>query len=302
MDGSDWEDLGEFDVSATSLVVELSDQANQFVIADAIRIDKVGELVSGPEIQVLDSSTDIADGGTVNFGSTTPNTPVTKVLTVRNLGNQNLTLSALNGGSFPTGFSLTQNLASTNLTPGGSTTFSIQMQSANEGNLSGSISFTNTDANESPFDLNLSGSVAAVAPTPAVQIIDDSASGYSRAGSWVDFVGQGRSNNLDYSAAGSGADLATWTFTVSPATYRVSATWSPFSNRATDAPYTIRSGVSTLGQVDVNQELGPNDRTVDGSSWHDLGEFVVTGSTLIVELSDDANEFVIADAIRIERL
>ena len=135
-----------------------------------------------------------------------------------------------------------------------------------------------------------------------IQIIDDGASGYSRTGSWTDFAGQGRDSDLDYSASGTGADRATWSFTVTPARYRVSATWSPFSNRATDAPYTIRSGNSILGQVDVNQEVGPNDRTADGSSWEDLGQFVVSGTSLIVELSDAANEYVIADAVRIEKV
>ena len=81
--------------------------------------------------------------------------------------------------------------------------------------------------------------ISAQPPQPITQIIDDGESGYSRTGSWTDFAGQGRDNDLDYSEADTGADLATWSFTVTPARYRVSATWNPFSNRATDAPYTI---------------------------------------------------------------
>ena len=36
--------------------------------------------------------------------------------------------------------------------------------------------------------------------------------------------------------------------------------------------------------------------------WKDLGTFFITGTTLNVELSDNANNFVIADGIRIQRL
>ena len=61
-------------------------------------------------------------------------------------------------------------------------------------------------------------------------------------------------------------------------------------------------GSSALATVDVNQELTPGTFNEDGVDWLDLGQFTITGSTLNVQLSDDANEFVMADAIRIERL
>ena len=52
--------------------------------------------------------------------------------------------------------------------------------------------------------------------------------------------------------------------------------------------------------MDVNQELVPDDFTDRGVGWEILGTFDITGTTLVVELSDDANEFVIADGLRIE--
>ena len=40
-----------------------------------------------------------------------------------------------------------------------------------------------------------------------------------------------------------------------------------------------------------------------GANWKDLGSaFTITGTTLVVKLSDDANEYVIADGVRIERV
>ena len=104
-------------ILGTTLVVELSDDANGFVIADAIRIERIGDVVIEPEIEVLDGSTDISDGGTVSFGSTAPNVGVDKQLTVRNSGTGNLTLTPLSAGSLPSGYSLVANFGSTNLAP-----------------------------------------------------------------------------------------------------------------------------------------------------------------------------------------
>ena len=52
----------------------------------------------------------------------------------------------------------------------------------------------------------------------------------------------------------------------------------------------------------VNQELAPGDFTDQGVGWKDLGTYNITGDTLTVQLSDDADDYVIADAIRIERV
>ena len=105
------------------------------------------------------------------------------------------------------------------------------------------------------------------------------------------------------SAKGSGADQATWTFTVTPGRYRVSATWWAHPNRARNAPYTVYDGASALATVPVNQELTPADFTDLGVGWHDIGgTHDVTGTQLRVVLSDAADQYVIADAVRIERV
>ncbi|MCA9110530.1 MAG: hypothetical protein KDA52_11305, partial [Planctomycetaceae bacterium] len=102
---------------------------------------------------------------------------------------------------------------------------------------------------------------------------------------------------------GDGSRIATWTFTdLTPGLYRVSATWTAFTNRATDAPYTIFDGAAPLATVDINQQLTPDDFTSFGTSWEDLATVMITSNTLTVQLTDDANDFVIADAVRIERV
>jgi hypothetical protein len=74
------------------------------------------------------------------------------------------------------------------------------------------------------------------------------------------------------------------------------------ANRATNAPFTVLDGSTPLSTVAVNQELTPNDLNANGVLWEDLGAFNITGNSLSVQLSNNANQYVIADAIRIERL
>jgi hypothetical protein len=65
----------------------------------------------------------------------------------------------------------------------------------------------------------------------------------------------------------------------------------------------VYDGVTNRGTVRLNQELAPNDRVDAGTNWQDLGSsFSITGTTLVVKLTNNANEYVIADGMRIERL
>ena len=120
--GSPWEDLGTFTITGSTLNVELSDAISdagtQYVIADAVRIEKIGPVTPAPEIELLDGSTNIADGGTLNFGTTPPNTAIDKEVTVRNTGTQDLTLTSLGGVILPNGFSLVSDFGTLTLPPG----------------------------------------------------------------------------------------------------------------------------------------------------------------------------------------
>ncbi|MEZ6146918.1 MAG: hypothetical protein R3B91_16170 [Planctomycetaceae bacterium] len=97
--------------------------------------------------------------------------------------------------------------------------------------------------------------------------------------------------------------MATWTFSgLTAGDYRVSATWFEHPNRATNAGFVIRDGIGgpILTTVMVDQTLAPNDFTTFGSYWEDLLTVTITGTDLVVELSNDANGFVIADALRVQ--
>jgi hypothetical protein len=114
---------------------------------------------------------------------------------------------------------------------------------------------------------------------------------------------QGVEGDVHFVPPGTGSEVATWTFTtLPPGQYRVSATWTVHPNRATDAPYTVLDRSAALGTVLVNQEEAPNDFVDAGDRWEDLGVFTISSGTLTILLTDATNEYVIADAIRIERL
>jgi RHS repeat-associated protein len=130
-------------------------------------------------------------------------------------------------------------------------------------------------------------------------IVDNVAPGTSVIGSWPvgNYASPGTvwGANFAYHAAGTGANSFTWPVAVPEADrYQIFARWVAQGNRATDAPYTVHhaDGTTTLR---VNQE-------VDNGQWVLLGSFdFVPGAGHRIVLSDDADEYVIADAVRILR-
>jgi hypothetical protein len=298
--GVAWQNLGgPCFITGTTLTVQLSNNANGFVIADAIRVRQVGSLPATKEIEVLDGPNNLPSGGTSSFGNTAVGSPVMHTYTVRNVGGTTLTLGAINPA--PSGFSIA-GYSPTTLAPGATTSFQVTLTALSAGSFSGPISFANDDDDngdgvENPFTFTVSGTVTASA------ILDNSDPGFSTVGSWFFATGQGFKNNVSYAAAGNGTTIANWIFTVTPGVYQVSATWTPYPNRANNAPYTTRDGGTPVSLLTVNQQNAPVGFSDGGATWQNLdGTVNITSSTLVVQLSNNANGFVIADAIRIQRV
>jgi hypothetical protein len=137
-----------------------------------------------------------------------------------------------------------------------------------------------------------------------VQVTDDGDPGFTATASFEAATDQGYLGDVRYAPPGDGSGEATWTFSVIPGIYRVSVTWTPHPNRATNAPFSVYDGSTLLASVLVNQEEPPLGFAYDGTMWDDLGAgvFIIAGDQLVVRLTDNANDYVIADAIRIERL
>jgi hypothetical protein len=107
-------------------------------------------------------------------------------------------------------------------------------------------------------------------------------------------------SNYRHHARGTGASVVRWRPAV-PRTgrYEIQSSILPFPNRATNAPFTVHHGDGTSTTVRINQQLA-GEWDVRGTQWQSLGEFdLVAGISASVELSDDANGVVAADAIRL---
>ncbi|MCL1468668.1 DUF4347 domain-containing protein, partial [Argonema galeatum] len=172
-----------------------------------------------PEIQVLETATDIPDNtGSVNFGTTPLGTGITKTFTVKNTGFNDLTLNAISLTG--TGFSLASPFGSTTIAAGYSTTFQVQLDANNASTFNGNISFGNNDADENPFNFDISGVVQApeVSITPGTNPNEEGttngifnvklSSPAPTGGLTVNFAPSGTASNpADYSfAAGTNVD------------------------------------------------------------------------------------------------
>ena len=83
----------------------------------------------------------------------------------------------------------------------------------------------------------------------------------------------------------------------------MAATWTSFTNRASNAPFTVLDDTTSLGTTLVNQRLAPSGFSDAGATWQYLdGLYTISSSTLVVQLTDQANGNLNADAIRIERV
>ena len=94
-----------------------------------------------------------------------------------------------------------------------------------------------------------------------------------------------------------------YSFTNLPSgTYLISTNWVKGTSRASNAPYTLTGVTGGPTTVPINQKVVPDDLTWNGAAWEHLGTFQITGGTLTMRLTDNANGYVYADAVRVEQL
>ena len=133
---------------------------------------------------------------------------------------------------------------------------------------------------------------AANGAPPGGQIVDNGAATY--AGSWPNStsVAGYQGSNYQFNAAGTGVNTVTWTASVATAgDYVVYARWTAHPNRATNATYAINyTGGSD--SVAVNQQA-------NGGQFVALGTYSLPAGDVTVTLTDNANGYVIADAIMV---
>ncbi|HMC12044.1 MAG TPA: choice-of-anchor D domain-containing protein, partial [Pirellulaceae bacterium] len=275
--------------------------------ADEASFDVVlSGLATAPEISVFIGSTEFVSGGTIDFGTTQVGTPITRIVTVTNAGNANLTLQFIDPSTLPVGFSLVSNLGVTSLAPGQSTTFTLRLDAAASGSPSSVIHLLNSDTDEGSFALVLHGVVNNPPPPPLptayVKTIDNGADGFTATGKWQvqnskggfeqDFQFANKAEKNDKTIA-----TATWKFTdLAAGQYRVLVTAPSSSSLASDAPFAVFDGATLLRTVLVNQSKGAGEGSADGFKWQQLGSFTIQGGTLVVQLTNRADGHVVADA------
>jgi hypothetical protein len=330
--GIPWQSLGTFNVSSGSLNVMLSNLANGRVEADAVKVTYVGALPS-PTVVVAGgagfSTTGsgwanwygYGQGGTLDmeayagngsstanwaFAGLTPgiysvqatwpaysnrasNAPYTVSENGTTLGSYTVNqLVAPSGATDGSGVPW-QPLETIVVNPGG--TVNVQLSNLANGRV---------EANEVRL-VPMPGS-AGTTGTPTV--INAGATGFSTTSTgWALWPGDGHNGGLDEEAyPGNGSAQAYWTFAnVTPGTYNVSITWPAYTNRASNAPFSVLDGSTVLGTYAINQlavPSGPTDAT--GTPWQSLGTFTVSSGTLTVELTNLANGRVEADAAQIQ--
>lgn len=318
--GATWQDLSTaYTITGTTLTVKLGNNANGYVIADAVRIEAVTS--AGPEIQVVnttDANANINSGsGTVNFGTTTQGgTDVTKMITITNTGLTPLILGSATLTA-PAGFSIS-NYAPTSLAPGASLPLTVKLLATTAGNYSGTISIQTNDLDENPFTFNVVGSVVSTSvwivdndpntTTPTDLVVGQApvTGSYSETGTWVNNTDPnvGYLQDLRFATPGAAA-TASWTFSgLSAGTYRVSVTYRAEPNRASNASFTVTDGTTPV-TVNVNERNQPGSFQSATVYWQDLVAAYgsVTSGTITVTLNAAGTDgYVIADAVRLERV
>ncbi len=307
-----WQSLGTFNEFTGKLTVRLNDNANGMVVADAIRVVSGGIGSQAPQMDVSGSGQSIADstvgpaaaatfgngtdfGGVAAFSSSFINT-----FTITNTGNADLLLTGAPrvsiSGANASDFTVVSQPPST-IAAGASATFQVMFHPGAVGERTAVLSIPDNDPTQAPYTFNIAGTGTAAGPSQLV--VDDSGGGFQAAGGWAT-----NANTLAYQgelrsdAAGQGADHATWAFSdLAPGNYTVYTTWVPFQNRATNAPFTIMDGGTSRGTVLVNEQQNPADVSYGGVMWKALSTLNVASGTLSVNLNNQANGYVIADAV-----
>ncbi len=127
-----------------------------------------------PEINIRQNTTDIATGGSYDFGSLIVGGATPSVtFTIQNLGTGSLSLTGspnkvVLSGTNAAEFSVNQSSTAATVAVGASTTFVVSFSPTTQGNKTAQLSIANTDSNENPYIINLLG--ASVVNPPEINI------------------------------------------------------------------------------------------------------------------------------------
>ncbi len=308
--GVTWQSLGMFSTSTGTLSVRLGDNANGYVIADAIRLVKDGITPQRPEMDVAALARSITSGdvtpalddGTDYGDVSLLSSSVTRTFTISNNGNATLNLTGSPrvqiSGPAAQDFTVVAQPTAT-VGAGYTTTFQIMFDPSALGLRQAVVSIANDDDSENPYTFVVQGNGVSLGPTR--WIVDDSSPGFTRSGAWETSVTPGAYQGQMLSDTAGGSDWAKWVLGgLAPGKYDVYATWAPQANAATNAAFKVADGAQSSFTSLINQRQAPAI-PVNGTNWASLGSIDSSSGTLTVTLTNAANGPVMADAVMIVR-
>lgn len=253
--------------------------------ACALAASTSAAVAAAPEIAVEQpAGTNVADGGTVSYGSINLGTNKPLTFTIKNTGDADLTgLAIAKSGTNAADFTITANPTAPVTGPTGSTTFTVNFTPSANGLRTADIAITSNDADEGTFNINLTGT--ALAPEIAIEqsgtgIADggSKAFGNSAVGTPVDLVFTIK-NTGDADLTGlthfvDGPQASDFTVTANPT--------APVSGPSGTTNLTVRFSPSGIGNRTAQLHVLSNDSDEDSyeinlSGTGQAAEIVVLG-------------------------
>jgi hypothetical protein len=220
---------------------------------------RVEGVVDDAQLVVLDGLLTVANGSTVDFGSTTQDNAINKIFTIRNNGGANLQIDNLS--ALPAGFELlSPDPFSFDLAPNQQATFTVALTADTVGDFSGALQFVTNDSSASPFSVTLEGRVTA---EPAPEISVSSSSGAISSGSGFTFddlpVGEDATETFTVTNTGTAA-LTLGSVTVSGDSFTLSGDLGTTSLAAGDnTTFSVRFEGDDEGDVTGSVSIENND-------------------------------------------
>jgi hypothetical protein len=314
-------------VTSGTLTVTLSNNANGYVLVDAVRIAAAPATVTSLPLIVDDGTPSYTEtgpgwqtyplgyGGELRYvsagtGASTATWQVTGLATGDYIVQGTWFPQSYNHASnapyqFFDGANLVQTvLVDQNQAPSGPTFGNVPFQTLATVHItSGSLTVTLSN-NANGYVLADAVRIAVAtppAPPTLPSIIDDGTAGYTQTGpNWQSWTPDGYGGELRYAPAGAGESSASWQLQgLTSGSYIVQATWFAHPSHASNAPYQIYDGSTLLQTVLVNQQILPSGPTYGNEPFQTLATVNITSGTLKVVITNNANGWIMADAIRV---
>lgn len=119
---------------------------------------------------------------------------------------------------------------------------------------------------------------------------------FATSGAWANSTSSPGYYGTGYKTApsGNGSLVATWTIDLpTSGKYEVLCYYTAFSNRASNAPFTLINNSASVANVAVNQQI-------NGQTFFSMGQFTLQQGKLQITLSNAGNGYSIADAVKVK--